>query len=318
MLYPAELRAGKEGILSARTAASPPLSPALMVRLHELPVPGADYADATFASNPGAMSEQDEILYAVDGQVAVITLNRPQVLNALRPSLIHAWEAAIERANADEAVGAILVTGAGKAFCAGADMEDWFLPFVRGEQSFIEEDQRLGGLGEVGDWIALTADSKPLVAAVNGAAIGGGITMLLPFDVIYAADTAVFSFPFARLGIVPEYCSSHFLAARVGLGRATEWTLSGRRISAAEAERSGLVNRALPADSLIEEAMAMARSLARVPTRMARMTRQLLRRNAHETDIGQVWQSESDTLRECFASREHHDAVAAFLASRKG
>ncbi len=264
-----------------------------------------------------AMSNTDPILYSVNGPVAVITLNRPEVLNALTPDLIHAWEEAIQRANADEQVGAILVTGAGKAFCAGADMENWFLPFVRGEQAFIEDDQRLGGLGQVQDWVALTGDSKPLVAAVNGAAIGGGITMLLPFDVIYAADCAVFSFPFARLGIVPEYCSSHFLPARVGLGRATEWTLSGRRIDADEALRSGLVNRVLPSCSLLEESMKTAQSLARVPTRMARMTRALLRRNANEADIGQVWQRESDTLRECFASKEHHEAVSAFLASRK-
>lgn len=262
------------------------------------------------------MSSNAQIKYQVDGSVAVITLNRPQVLNALTPSLISDWEAAIRQANENEAVGAILVAGAGKAFCAGADLEGWFLPFVRGERDYSEADQRLGGLGEVGDWIALTAESKPLVAAVQGAAVGGGITMLLPFDVIYAADNAVFSFPFAQVGIVPEYCSSHFLAARVGLGRASEWTLSGRRIDASEAERTGLVNRVVAADALADEAMGMARSLANVPTRMARMTKALLRQNFAETDIGKVWQRESDSLRECFVSQEHHDAVKRFLAAR--
>ncbi len=262
------------------------------------------------------MSNPEQIQYRVDGAVAVITLNRPEVLNALTPALINDWEAAIQRANDDDAVGAILVTGAGKAFCAGADLEDWFLPFVRGERAYLDADQRLGGLGVVQDWIQLTGESKPLVAAVQGAAVGGGITMLLPFDVIYAADNAVFSFPFARVGIVPEYCSSHFLAARVGLGRASEWTLSGRKIDASEAERSGLVNRVVPAGSLLAEAMAMAQTLARVPTRMARMTKALLRQNHAETDIGKVWQRESDALRQCFGSREHHEAVQAFLASR--
>lgn len=263
------------------------------------------------------MSNEDQIKYQVDGAVAVITLNRPKVLNALTPSLINDWEAAVQRANEDDQVGAILVTGEGKAFCAGADLEDWFLPFVRGEQDYVEEDQRLGGLGLVQDWIKLTGESKPLVAAVQGAAVGGGITMLLPFDVIYAADTAVFSFPFAQVGIVPEYCSSHFLSARVGLGRATEWTLSGRRVDAQEAERSGLINRMVSADKLYDEAMAMAQSMAKAPTRMARMTKSLLRANFAETDIDKVWQRESDTLRQCFVSQEHQDAVAAFLAPRK-
>jgi len=262
------------------------------------------------------MSTIELIQYRVEAAVAVITLNRPEVLNALTPALIGEWEAALQRANEDAEVGAILVTGAGKAFCAGADLENWFLPFTRGEQAYIEEDQRLGGLGLIQDWIELTGKSKPLIAAVHGAAIGGGITMLLPFDVIYAADNAIFSFPFARVGIVPEYCSSHFLSARVGLGRASEWMLSGRKIDAQEAERSGLINRVVPADKLLEQAMATAQNLAKVPSRMARMTKSLLRRNLAETDIGKVWQRESDALRECFVSPEHHAAVQAFLSSR--
>lgn len=262
------------------------------------------------------MSNSAQLQYRVDGAVAVITLNRPQVLNALTPGLIHDWEAAIQRANDDHSVGAILVTGEGKAFCAGADLEDWFLPFVRGEKPYVDDDQRLGGLGMIQDWVKLIRESKPLVAAVQGAAIGGGITMLLPFDVIYAADNAVFSFPFAKVGIVPEYCSSHFLAARVGLGRASEWTLSGRKIDANEAERTGLINRVVAADTLFTEAMAMAKSLAKVPTRMARMTKALLHDNFAETDIGKVWQRESDALRQCFGSKEHHEAVQAFLSAR--
>ncbi len=262
------------------------------------------------------MSSNEQVLYRVEGAVAVITLNRPGVLNALTPGLIHDWEAAIQRANQDEEVGAILVLGEGKAFCAGADLEDWFLPFVRGEQDYLDDDQRLGGLALIQDWIALTGESKPLVAAVQGAAIGGGITMLLPFDVIYAADNAVFSFPFARLGIVPEYCSSHFLSARVGLGRASEWMLSGRRVDAKEAERSGLINHLVAAERLHEEAMRMAQSLASVPIRMARMTKALLRANFAETEASKIWQRESDTLRQCFSSAEHHEAVRAFLASR--
>lgn len=264
------------------------------------------------------MPNSDQIQYSVDGAVAIITLNRPHVLNALTPSLINDWEAAIQRANEDEQIGAILVRGEGKAFCAGADLEDWFLPFVRGDRAYVDEDQRLGGLGVIQDWITLTRESKPLVAAVQGAAIGGGITMLLPFDVIYAADNAVFSFPFAKVGIVPEYCSSHFLSARVGLGRASEWTLSGRKIDAQEAERTGLVNRVVSADRLLDEAMSVAKALAQVPTRMARMTKSLLLKNQAESDISKIWQRESDALRECFASQEHHDAVQAFLSSRSG
>ncbi len=265
----------------------------------------------------GTMSEFEHLQYHLDGAVAVITLNRPQVLNALNPVMINAWEAAIRKANADDAVGAIVVTGAGKAFCAGADMDGWFLPFLRGEHAYIDEDQRLGGLAVIDDWISLLRDSKPLVAAVNGAAIGGGITMLLPFDVIYASSAASFMFPFARVGIVPEYCSSHFLSARVGLARASEWMLSGRKISAEEAERSGLINAVTEPEALLSQAMAMARSLAQAPAPMLKMTKRLLADNFAETDIDKVWQRESDTLRQCFTSQEHKDAVEAFLGQKQ-
>lgn len=263
------------------------------------------------------MSDNENLQYRIDGNVAVITLNRPKVFNALNTALISAWEDAIKQANADDNVASILVTGEGKAFCAGADMEGWFLPYVRGDQPYREDDQRLGGLGPIDDWVKLVRESKPLVAAVNGVAVGGGITMLLPFDVIYASSRASFMFPFIKVGIVPEYCSSHFLAARVGFARASEWMLSGRSVAADEAERAGLVNRVLEPEALVPEALKVAKSLAKAPAPMLKMTKKLLSKNFAETDINQVWQRESDALRQCFSSQEHRDAVDAFLGSKK-
>jgi len=260
------------------------------------------------------MSEHDPIQYSVQNNVALITLNRPKRYNALNLPLIYAWENAIKQANEDDEVGAIVVTGEGKAFCAGADMDDWFLPYLNGEQPYSDEDQRLGGLGPIDEWIGLLRGSKPLIAAVNGMAIGGGITMILPFDVIFAAEGASFMFPFAKVGIVPEYCSSHFLAARIGFGRASELMLSGRSVGAEEAERIGLINRVFDAESLVAETVKYAEGLAKSPAPMMRMTKKLITENFAETDINKVWQRESDTLRECFVSQEHKDAVEAFLA----
>ena len=261
------------------------------------------------------MSE-DAVLYEKRGAVAVITLNRPKQLNSLADAIWSGWVSCLERANADDDIGAIVITGSGRAFCAGADMNESFLPKLRGEQAYDENDHRLGGLGLPFDWVKILRESKPIVAAVNGFAVGGGITSILPCDVIVASEDALFIFMFVKMGIVPELCSSHYLTARVGFTKASELTLTGRNVEAAEALEIGLVNYVVPADELMQKSLEIAESIATNPRSMLALTKRLLGENMHEQDTAKIWQRESDALRECFSQPEHKEAVNAFLEKR--
>src|SRR5512134_1272478 len=160
--------------------------------------------------------------------VALITLNRPEKLNAWTPAMAVEQARAIEEANADPKVGAIVMTGAGRGFCAGADMEATFKSRLDGVDPGEDTASGSGGMPAGLDWVGLLRRSKPLVAAVNGAAVGIGLTMILPFDVILAAEKARLGMLFIKVGLVPELASTHFLVQRVGFGRASEMCLAGR------------------------------------------------------------------------------------------
>src|SRR5215510_15885827 len=183
--------------------------------------------------------------------VALITLDRPEKLNAWTPAMAVEQATAIEAANADPAVGAIVMTGAGRGFCAGADMEATFKSRIDGVDPGEDTASGSGGMPASLDWVGLCRKSKPLVAAVNGAAVGIGMTMILPFDVIVASEAARFGMFFIRMGLVPELASTHFLVQRMGFGRASEMCLSGRLYPAAEAYEKGLADRLVPADQLL-------------------------------------------------------------------
>src|SRR5947209_4839555 len=154
---------------------------------------------------------------------------------------------AFESANGDEGVGAIVVTGDGRGFCAGADMEATFSVRIGGDDPGANTAGGQGGMPAGLDWVQLCRDSKPLVAAVNGAAVGIGMTMILPFDVVLAAESARFGMFFIKVGLVPELASTQLLVQRVGFGNASELCLSGRLWSAQEALAAGLVQRVVPA-----------------------------------------------------------------------
>jgi enoyl-CoA hydratase/carnithine racemase len=218
---------------------------------------------------------------------------------------------AIARANVDDTVGAIVMTGAGRGFCAGADMQETFQSRLDGNDPAGSEDA--GGMPPDVDWVALARESKPLIAAVNGPAVGIGMTMILPFDVILASDRARFGMLFIKVGLVPELASSRLLAQRVGIGRASEMCLSGRLYDAAEADRIGLADRVVPADDLLETALALAHEIAANPAPQLRMIKRLLTENALETDLTLVQDREHALIRECWRSPEHRRAVEAFL-----
>jgi len=258
----------------------------------------------------------DTILYERRGDVALVTLNRPEKLNAWTPRMSVEQADAIERANADPAVGAIVMTGAGRGFCAGADMAETFQKRIGGTDPGEGTERGSGGLPEGLDWVALVRRSKPLIAAVNGAAVGIGLTLILPFDVIVASEQARFGMLFIKMGLVPELASTHYLVQRVGFGRASEMCLSGRLVGAEEAGRIGLADRVLPHDGLLDEALALAAAIGANPAPTLRMTKQLLTKNAAETDLDAVQRLESELLRECWKTPEHAEAVRAFLEKR--
>jgi enoyl-CoA hydratase/carnithine racemase len=258
----------------------------------------------------------DQITVERRDEVSLVTLNRPERLNAWTPRMSVELADAIERANQDRGIGAIVVTGAGRGFCAGADMADTFQSRIDGRDPGEDTAGGEGGLPRGLDWVALVRESKPLVAAVNGAAVGVGLTMILPFDVIVASERARFGMFFIKMGLVPELASTHFLVQRMGFGRASEMCLSGRLYDAGEACEKGLVDRLVPHDEVVTRAIALGCEIGANPAPQLRMTKQLLTRNGSATDLTEIQRAETRLLRECWETPEHKEAVRAFLEKR--
>lgn len=258
----------------------------------------------------------EQILAEQRGDVLVLTLNRPDRLNAWTPRMLGELTAAIGAANDDPSVGAVVVTGAGKGFCAGADIGGQFAGNLDGAKTAGSD--RAAGAPEpaAGDWVAFCRASKPLVAAINGACVGVGLTMVLPFDQLVAARGAKLSARFVKMGLVPELASSHFLVARCGWGNASWLALSGALVQADEAKALGLVDRVVDPEALMDEALALAGELAGNPPTQVRMIKQLLTENACETDLALVQRREGEALAAAYRTPEHHEAVRAFLEKR--
>lgn len=202
-----------------------------------------------------------EIKYEVSDRVLTITLNRPEKLNAHTPTMSSEMLDALDRADADDDVRVIIVTGAGKAFCAGADLSrrnETFDYQARDSEDDLDTHRDRGGLTT----LRLYDMKKPVIAAINGAAVGFGITMTLPMDIRLASENARMGFVFTRRGIVPEACSSWFLPRIVGISKALEWALMGRLFDAGEALAHGLVGEVLPPDALLPRAREIAAEIA--------------------------------------------------------
>jgi enoyl-CoA hydratase/carnithine racemase len=202
-----------------------------------------------------------EILYAVEDGVLTLTLNRPTKLNALTRTMLAELLEALERADADDAVRAVIVTGAGRAFCAGADLSAGGKTFDRparpdADPSAPHRDG--GGLFTLGVY----ALKKPVIAAINGPAVGFGASMTLPMDIRIASSAARMGFVFSRRGVVPEAASTWFLPRVVGINQAAEWVYTGRVFPADEALAGGLVSRVVEPDALLPTARALAREIA--------------------------------------------------------
>lgn len=254
----------------------------------------------------------DTILVDKAEDIATITLNRPDRLNAWTDKMAIELATAISDCNEDPNVGAIVVTGAGRGFCAGADIKDNFQSRI----DAAEESNKPARAESRGDWIELLRQSKPLIAAINGACIGVGATMVLPMDVLIASDRAKFAMAFVKMGVTPELASSHYLVQRMGIGRASEMALSGRLYSAEEALDAGLIDRMVAHDDLLSTAQGLAREIAANPAPHLRWVKELLTANGSETDMKAVQRRELEVLTKAFASDEHKEAVSAFIEKR--
>ncbi|MGE0330262.1 MAG: enoyl-CoA hydratase-related protein [Ramlibacter sp.] len=258
-----------------------------------------------------------ELLYEVAHGVATITLNRAAQLNAMTLAMIHALVALIDCADADDAVRAIVVTGAGRAFCAGADLSGSESPFA--SEGLASEPAAAAPEPDAGGVLTLRIHRchKPVIAAINGSAAGVGVTMTLAMDARFAAEGARFALPFVRRGIVPESASSWFLPRIVGLDRALDWCLSGRTFDAHEALAAGLVRTLHPSADVLPAALAYARSLAEgtAPVSVA-LTRQLLWRMAAATSPEEAHLAESALLASRARSADVREGVASFLSKR--
>ena len=220
--------------------------------------------------------EYTEIAYEVDERIATITLDRPERMNAFTPTMQHELIDAFDRVDADDGVRAVIVTGRGRAFCAGADLGGGGDTFdaIRQSGRELREAPRDGG-GQV--TLRIYECTKPVIAAMNGSAVGVGATMTLPMDIRVLADSAKVGFVFAGRGIVPEACSSWFLPRVVGINQALEWCLTARVFPAQEALDGGLVRSLHPADEVLLVARALAREIAANAAPVsAALTRQML------------------------------------------
>lgn len=253
----------------------------------------------------------EQIVTEVVDRVGVIRLNRPEKLNAWTRQMATEIRDQMSSWNDDSGIGAVLVTGEGRAFCAGADLDGFS---QRVESNREGQGEPLVQRGE--GFTHFIRESKPTVAAINGYAVGVGLTMILPFDIRIASSKALLSIRFIKMGLMPELGSTRLLAELVGLGNATDMCLTGRMVGADEAANMGLVSAVTEPDELFDVALAKATEIANNSTPAVMMIKELLRKNPMDRDLEAVM--ERETLRDQIARRlpDHAEAVSAFIAKR--
>ena len=257
--------------------------------------------------------DYEQIRYAVEDGILTLTLHRPEKLNAFTTRMMHDLLDAFERADADDAVRVVIVTGAGRAFCAGADLSGGGGAFDYAGGPSIEDHRDGGGLVA----LRIFEAKKPVIAAINGPAVGVGITMTLPMDIRLASSASRMGFVFARRGIVPEACSSWFLPRLVGMQRAAEWVYTGRVFTADEALAGGLVARVVAPEALLDTARQLAREMADGTSAVSvALSRQLLWRMLGADHPMEAHQVDSRCLYWLGKSADTYEGVRAFLEKR--
>lgn len=258
----------------------------------------------------------DEIRYDIADNVATITLHRPDKLNAFTNRMLKEMIDAFDVADGDDEVRAVIVTGSGRAFCAGADLSGGGETFAKGGSDVAA---RSGVIRDGGGLVALRIfeSKKPVIGAINGAAVGVGVTMTLPMDIRLASDAARFGFVFARRGIVPEAASSWFLPRLVGISQAAEWCYTGRMIGAEEAREARLVRSVHAPEDLLPAARAIAREIAdnAAPVSVA-LSRQMLWRMLGADHPMEAHRVDSRAINSRGASADAREGVVSFLEKR--
>ncbi|MBZ6377858.1 enoyl-CoA hydratase [Pacificimonas flava] len=261
----------------------------------------------------------EDILYEVDGPVLTVTLNRPDKLNAFTNLMGRELADALQRADRDDDIRVVILTGAGRGFCAGADISAGAGSFDtksgEGAKNFGDGQDR----GEGSSFVhALFNSKKPTIAAFNGPAVGVGATMALPTDIKIASDTARFGFVFARRGLVPEAASAWFLPQLVGMAQALRWAISGNVFDAQEALQGGLVSEVVPAEMLLNRAREIAMDIAdnTAPVSVA-LTRQLIWRFGSDGGPFDLMKIDGAYALERGSTDDVKEGVASFLEKRK-
>ncbi len=248
----------------------------------------------------------DNLLTETHGRVALIRLNRPKQLNALNDALMDDLGAALAAFDAEDGVGCIVLTGSDKAFAAGADIaamaEKTFMQAYR--EDFITRN-----------WERMRSVRKPVIAAVAGYALGGGCELAMMCDFIIAADTAKFGQPEIKIGIIPGAGGTQRLPRAIGKSKAMDLVLTARLMDAAEAERAGLVARVVPADKLLDEALAAATAISAYPQHTVMMAKECVNR-AFETTLSEGLLFERRAFHGLFGTHDQKEGMAAFLAKR--
>jgi len=249
----------------------------------------------------------ENIIVATRGRVGLITLNRPKALNALNDALMNELGEALAEFDSDEGIGAIVVTGSDKAFAAGADigaMKVWgYMDVYKGE--FVTRN-----------WERMKSVRKPVIAAVAGYALGGGCELAMMCDIIFAAEGAKFGQPEIKLGIIPGAGGTQRLPRAIGKAKAMDLVLTGRMMDAAEAERAGLVSRVVPAERLLEEALAAAAQIAEFSLPSVMMAKESVNR-AFESPLAEGMLFERRLFHALFATEDQKEGMAAFVEKRK-
>ena len=258
----------------------------------------------------------EEIIYEVSEQIATITLNRPDKLNSFTNRMLKEIIAAFDESDADDDVRAVIVTGSGRAFCAGADLSGGGETFAKGGS---DVKAKTGVMRDGGGLVSLRIfeSKKPVIGAINGAAVGVGVTMTLPMDIRLASSSSKFGFVFAKRGIIPEAASSWFLPRIVGISQATEWCFTGRMISADEAKEGRLVRSVHAPEDLLPAARAIAREIAEntAPVSVA-LSRQMLWRMLGADHPMQAHRVDSRAINSRGASDDAREGVMSFLEKR--
>ena len=243
----------------------------------------------------------------VRGRVGLLTLNRPQVLNALSNEVIDELSAAVRVFEADDGIGAMVLTGSQKAFAAGADisaMSDW-------TYMDVYKADYLGG-----NWDALRRIRKPIIAAVSGYALGGGCELAMLCDFIIAAENAKFGQPEIKLGVIPGYGGTQRLPRAVGKAKAMDLVLTARMMDAAEAERAGLVSRVVPVERLLDEALEAAGTIASMSLPAVMMAKECVNR-AYEASLDEGLLFERRNFHALFSTEDQKEGMRAFVEKRK-